>query len=364
MDPALARAWPKLSVAQLAEPQHMQPVAAAAHWDVPRIESVGDLASWLNLTAGELDWFADLKGQGYKSAHPKLKHYFYRVLTKGSGDFRLIEAPKSRLKEIQRRILAEILEKIPAHPAVHGFHKGRSIKTFVAPHVGQHVILRMDLEDFFPTFSGVRIQTLFRTAGYPEAVADLLGGICTNAVPRDAWNGQAASWDTRALYARPHLPQGAPTSPAIANICFYRADCRLAGLARSAGARYTRYADDVAFSGSEDFERCAERFSRHVAAILHEEGFRVHHRKTRLMRQGVRQHLAGLVANQGINVIRTDFDRLKAILSNCARLAPETQNRAAHPNFRLHLEGRVAFVESINPVKGKRLRRIFDQIRW
>jgi len=127
---------------------------------------------------------------------------------------------------------------------------------------------------------------------------------------------------------------------------------------------YTRYADDLAFSGGQDFERRVNRFSTHAAAILMDEGFNVHHRKTRVMRQGVRQHLAGLVANEHVNVIRADFDRLKAILTNCARSGPATQNRESHPDFRAHLEGRVGFVNSINPAKGKRLRAIFEQIRF
>jgi hypothetical protein len=147
-------------------------------------------------------------------------------------------------------------------------------------------------------------------------------------------------------------------------MCFYRADCRLTGLAESAGARYTRYADDLAFSGGEDFERRVKRFSWHVAAILQEEGFEVHHRKTRIMRQGVRQHLAGVVTNRRLNVWRQDFDRLKAILTNCVRHGPESQNREGHVDFRAHLTGRVAWVESINPEKGKRLRAILDRIAW
>ena len=228
----------------------------------------------------------------------------------------------------------------------------------------------MDVRDFFPTFGGVRIQNLFRTLGYPEAVADLLGGICTNAAPRDIWDEIAADLgpvgveEARRLYARPHLPQGAPTSPALANISFYRADCRLSALAESAGASYTRYADDLAFSGGEKFERRVERFGPYVASILLEEGFAVNHRKTRVMRQGVRQHLAGLVTNQRPNVVRRDFDRLKALLTNCVRQGPQTQNRERRPQFRAHLEGRVAFVEMINPGKAKRLRAIFERIRW
>jgi len=329
----------------LTEPPRMQPVAAAQSWPIPPIETVGALADWLQLTTGELEWLADLKGLS--------RNYHLRALSKQSGAVRLIEAPKPRLKELQRKILAEILAKIPPHPAVHGFLRGHSIKTFVAPHVSQRVILKMDLEDFFPSISGPRVQALFRIMGYPEAVADLLGGICTTAAPHKF-----------GIYSRPHLPQGAPTSPAMANICSYRVDCRLSGLAKSVGAIYTRYADDLAFSGGEEFERRVERFSTHVAAILSEDGFSVHHRKTRIMRQSVRQHLAGLVANERLNIRRSDFDRLKATLTNCIRLGPESQNRDAQPHFRLHLQGKVAFVESIHPIKGKRLRGLFDQISW
>lgn len=315
-------------------------------------------------------WFADLKGLGYKTKRTQLRHYHYRVLTKKSGAIRLIEAPKPHLKELQRQILAGILDKIPAHPSAHGFIAGRSVKTFLLPHVAQRVVLKMDLQDFFPSITGVRIQTFFRVAGYPESVADLLGGICTNAVPREVWAVAASDVDrmqlqeARMVYTRPHLPQGAPTSPALANICAYRIDCRLTGLARSAGAEYTRYADDLAFSGGEVFERGVERFSTHVAAILLEEGFNVNHRKTRIMRQGVRQRLAGLVTNQRMNVVRTDFDSLKAQLTNCVRLGPESQNRTDHPRFRTHLDGRIGWVESVNPAKGQRLRAIFDRVAW
>jgi RNA-directed DNA polymerase len=368
---ALTRYSREIAVAQwVAEDQQMQPVASAAAWNLPAISSAGELAEWLALSPEEMEWFADLKALGYKETCPRLRHYHYRILMKRSGSVRLIEAPKPRLKQLQRLILTGILERIPSHPAAHGCIKGRSIETFVAPHVGQRVVLRMDLRDFFPTFGGARIQSFFRTAGYPESVADLLGGICTNAAPRDVWHAPAFDADphsvreARELYSRPHLPQGAPTSPALANLCTYRVDCRLTGLAKSAGAAYTRYVDDLAFSGGDSFARRVERFSLHVAAILHEEGLQVRHRKTRIMRQGVRQHLAGLVANERVSVIRADFDRLKATLTNCVRRGPEGQNRHGHAVFRSHLEGRVGFVEMINPQKGKRLRAIFDEIRW
>jgi RNA-directed DNA polymerase len=164
----------------LTGPHQMQPVGPAIDWDVPAIESAGALSEWLLLYPSELEWFADLKGLGSKSKSGKLKHYHYRVLTKESGAIRLIEAPKPTLKELQQKILRDILNKIPPHPASHGFVRGRSIQTYVSPHTGKRVILKMDLQDFFPGITGPRIQTLFRTMGYPESVADLLGGICTN----------------------------------------------------------------------------------------------------------------------------------------------------------------------------------------
>jgi hypothetical protein len=83
-----------------------------------------------------------------------------------------------------------------------------------------------------------------------------------------------------------------------------------------------------------------------------------------MMRQSVRQHLAGLVANQRINIRRSDFDRIKATLANCVRTDPQSQNRENHPQFRLHLEGKVAFVESIHPEKGNRLRALLERIHW
>jgi RNA-directed DNA polymerase len=233
----------------------------------------------------------------------------------------------------------------------------------------------MDIKDFFPSVSGARIQAAFRTIGYPEAVADLLGGICTNITPGSIWQESAERevpsashvrmlYDLRTLYGRPHLPQGAPTSPSLANFCAYRLDARLSGLAEWAGGAYTRYGDDLAFSGGREVARSAEQYAAQIGAIVLEEGWSVNHRKTRVMPQSVRQHLAGLVTNEGLNVSRKSYDELKAILTNCVRHGPESQNREAHPAFRAHLEGRVAFVASVNVEKGARLRAIFERIAW
>ncbi len=360
------REWPEAEMAPAAGPP--------ASWPSAGDHLAGRAGRFSRARAGELDWFADCQARERSATVEALRHYRYRWVAKPSGSRRLIEAPKPRLKQLQRRLLDEILVHIPPHEAAHGFRPGRSVLSFVAPHVGQTIVLKMDLRDFFVSITSGRVMAIFLTAGYPEPVARLLTGLCTNTVPLMVWNQagpleldpsrSAAGWQARRLYRQPHLPQGAPTSPALANLAAHRLDARLAGLARAAGASYTRYADDLVFSGGESFARSIARFPRHAAAIALEEGFAVQHRKTRVMRQGVRQRAAGVVINQKINITRDDYDQLKAILYNCVRSGPGEQNRAGVADFRAHLAGRVAYVARVNPRRGERLMQLFEQIIW
>ncbi len=356
-----------LAVQRIAGPSLMLLVPAAAGWGVPAIESEAALAEWLGMTASELESFADLKQlhRSPSSAGP-MRHYHFHFVAKPSGGIRLVEAPKARMKALQRQILRGILDRIPAHPAAHGFVIGRSIRTFAQPHAGRAMLLRLDLKDFFPSVRRTRVQALFRTLGYPERVADLLGGLVTTRTPRDVLRGFQGDdlGEMRRLYGQSHLPQGAPTSPALANACCWRLDCRLAGLAAAAGVAYTRYADDLAFSGDSDFTRRSARFAAHVGAIVLEEGLAVNFRKTRAMPQSVRQHLAGLVVNRRPNTARDEFDRLKAILTNCSRHGPSVENRKSRAQFREHLAGRVAFIASVNAARGARLRTLLEKIVW
>ncbi len=339
-------------------------------WAVPGIATTAALADRLGVGPADLDWLADRRGTERNIISGPLGRYDYRWRAKRDGSCRLIEAPRPRLKAIQRRLLAEFLAAIPPHDAAHGFRPGRSVGSFVGPHAGQVVVLKLDLRDFFPSIAAGRVAGLFRTAGYPEDVARALAGLCTNQAPGALWrhpDGPIPGPDarrTRALYQARHLPQGAPTSPALANLCAYRLDCRLAGLAASAGARYTRYADDLAFSGGPDLARSVARFHVHACAIALEEGFEVHTRKTRVMRRGVRQVLAGAVLNDRPNIPRDDFDALKATLHNCLARGPADQNRAGLADFRAHLLGRIAHVATLNPARAGRLRATFERIAW
>ena len=342
-------------------------------WPVPEITTPGALAERLELTAGELEWLADVRSLERTAPEERLRNYRYAHRAREGGRVRILEQPKPRLKAIQRRLLRELLEPIAVHDAAHGFRRGHSARTYAAVHTGQRVVVRLDLADFFASVGARRVYGLLRLAGYPEAVAHALTGLTTNAVPVDEWAAiprPETPWAIAAHHrlgrelATPHLPQGAPTSPVLANLCAFGLDRRLSALAAASGARYTRYADDLAFSGGPETLRRSTALAVRVAAIVREEGFRVNERKSRLMTDADRQRLAGVVVNAHPNVARAEYDTLKAILHNAARNGPGAENRAGHADFGAHLLGRIAWVAHLNPDRGEKLRERFAAIEW
>ncbi len=172
------------------------------------------------------------------------------------------------------------------------------------------------------------------------------------------------SWRMRKRYAARHLPQGAPTSPALANLGAFNLDLRLEAAADSFKARYSRYADDLTFSGGAELLRGVDRLVALVGAIASNEGMAVNFRKTRVMGSGQRQQVTGVVVNRHPNLRRDHYDRLKATLHNCVRRGPCVENRADHVNFRAHLSGQVAHVMMINPARGAKLKGLLEAIAW
>ena len=275
--------------------------------------------------------------------------------------------PKPVLKSIQRQILIDVLGCLEPHGAAHGFRRNRSIVTNAREHCGRAIVVRFDLSDFFPSIPAAKVAALFDALGYPEDIARILAGLCTTRLPLGVWNAKPGTRDDRdhATWIRlalPHLPQGAPTSPALANLCALHLDFRLSALARSVDATYTRYADDLTFSGPA--ELAVARLQRTVMAICAEESFAPNPHKTRILRRSARQSVAGVVVNVRPNVERGEYDLLKAILTNCALHGPKEQNRGGHPNFRAYLAGRIAFVAMENPRRGRKLWTTFDRIDW
>ncbi len=348
---------PLIPLAVLGEAK-MRPVAGAPEsWGIPEALNFSSLANCLGMHMDDLGWLT----MPWQTAD----HYHYRWHEKrSSGNKRLIEIPKPMMKLAQGEVLRRIVEKIPTHEAARGFRAGMSVFDFATPHTGRRMVLKLDLEEFFTSITSGRVVRLFMTAGYPETVAIVLARLCTNIAPRSVCRGKGLSNSSIVRLGRRHLPQGSPVSPGLANLCAFRMDCRLAGLAKSAGAVYTRYADDLLFSGDEGFARQARRFHIAALAIVLSEGFATNVRKTRFMTSSQRQYAAGLVLNEKPQVSRRDFDRLKAILTNCLRSGWKSQNRSEHPEFRSHLEGRIGWVNQGNPQRGEKLLSIFEKIDW
>ncbi|MCP4250243.1 MAG: RNA-directed DNA polymerase [bacterium] len=199
--------------------------------------------------------------------------------------------------------------------------------------------------------------------GYSKEVSRGLALLCTHRPMLSPvyWIGGLAP--TALWRAGRHAVAGAPTSPALANLCVYRLDNRLTGLAKKFEAVYTRYADDLTFSGPAAFKRGMKRFLPLVLRIIRDEGFRQNRRKLRFMRPGHRQEVTGLVVNQKVNTRRADYDRIKAIIHNARKAGSlESQNRAGHPAFRAHLLGRIASVRHVNPERGQRLLAALDDV--
>ena len=337
---------------------------------LPRIDSVAELAAMLELSVGELDWFADNKQWNRRAPSGPLHHYRYEWRTRPGRIPRLLEIPERRLRHVQRTLLQGVLALVPVNDAAHGFIPGRSAITGASRHVDSDIVICLDLTTFFARVTAGRIYGTLRQSGFSEPVAHTITGLCTNAVPPRvlAAMPQGGSSDERFALRRAlagtHLPQGAPSSPMVANLAIRRLDSRLTGWAAAVGATYTRYADDLAFSGGEMLAKRPDAFVRGARRIVEDEGHSVNAKKTRLRRRGVRQTVTGIVVNQRTNVSRADYDRLKATIHNCVTLGPATQNRAHVGDFRAHLLGRISWVESVNPDRGRRLREEFLRIRW
>jgi len=344
----------------------LDPLPPVWRFQVARWATFDECAAGLDLTPGELSWFADTKGWNRRAAEP-VRHYSYRWIPTASGGVRLIERPKPRLAELQRRIVRHVVGALPVHEAAHGFRRGRSPLSCAAPHAGRETVVRMDLEGFFPAVSARRIAALLALAGYPPAVAEALAGVLTTAVPPGVLAtvpaGRRDPSRVRLLnnLAATHLPQGAPSSPPVANAVTHHLDRRLDGLARALGATYTRYADDLAFSGDS---LPLHRLLPGVRRIVTDEGFRLRDDKTSIAGAHQRQRVAGLVVNSAPAATRADYDALRALLHNCVRTGPEEQNKDGHRDFRAHLLGRIGWIAASSQARAAKLRAMFGRITW
>ena len=256
------------------------------------------------------------------------------------------------MKSVQRQILRNIIDKTPNHGDAFGFVKGRSCLDGAARHAGEAVVICFDLRDFFPSIGSGRIFGMFKCLGYPRAVSLYLTALCTTATPTRIL--ERLSFDERTYYRRPHLPQGSPASPALANKAAFTLDRRLSALASRLNAYYSRYADDLSFSGDRHIIRTLLQV---VPQIVRDEGFCLNAAKTRIMPDVTRQVVTGVIVNEHLNVSRESFDQLKATIHACGKTADK---RLSDPEFRASLLGKIDWVEAVNPNRGQKLRHLLS----
>ncbi|MEJ8293228.1 reverse transcriptase domain-containing protein [Delftia tsuruhatensis] len=338
------------------ERRQADPQRLARH-GLPQLADAAQLAQGMGITVAELRFL------GFHREVARTHHYHSFTLPKKTGGERLISAPMPRLKRAQYWVLDNILTKVPAHDAAHGFLAGRSIVSNAAPHAGHDVVINLDVKDFFPSIAFGRIKGVFRHLGYGEAMATLLALLCSENRAQ-AWQVDGEKLFVGGKARERVLPQGAPTSPMLTNLLCRRLDRRLLGLARQLGFVYTRYADDLTFSASGEAARDnVGRLLGRVRWILRDEGFTPHPDKERVMRKGRRQEVTGLVVNADKpGVSRQTRRRLRAALHRATQAgtglpgqsdqpaqAPHWQGQPAHAS---QLLGMAQFVHQVDPVQG------------
>lgn len=339
---------------------------------LPVIHTPAELAAAMGVGIGELRFLA------YHRKTARLTHYRRFAVPKKSGGVRVISAPMPRLKAAQHWILRSVVEKLGPHDAAHGFRAARSIVTNAAQHTGAEVVVNVDLRDFFPSIRYPRVKRMFQWMGYSESVATVVALICTAAdveeVELDGKTFWVAKPGDRGAGAPPEgspqrggtpskggherrLPQGAPTSPAITNVLCQRLDRKLAKMAANLGYTYSRYADDLSFSGSGQAakDQAGLLLSR-VRFFVEKEGLAVHEDKVRVQRRGRRREVTGLVVSgEKPAVPREELRRFRAVLFQIEKDGPAGKTWGDSPDVMAAIAGFASYVRMVDRAKGEPL---------
>lgn len=255
-------------------------------------------------------------------------HYREFKIKKRSGGQRSITAPYIALLEMQYWIYENILKTISIHSSAHGFTHKKSILTNSSIHKGQKQLLKLDLKDFFPSIEINRIIYIFKQLGYPNSIAFYLATICCY---------------------KESLPQGAPTSPILSNIVSRKLDSRLIKFAKKFNLKYTRYADDLTFSG----DNIPVKFIEYISDIINDEGFEVNETKTRLYQNKSKRIVTGIsVIGKEIKVPRGYKRKLKQELHFIKKFGLDShisKKKIRKHNYLFSIAGKVNFWLSVEP---------------
>ena len=222
-------------------------------------------------------------------------------IPKKSGGVRTITAPDGELKDIMHTLAFILSELYIPTPEAMAFIPRRSIVENASQHIGQNYVLNLDLSDFFTNITANMVEHFLVRLGIAPLVARDIATICTYPVVHDH-------------HVLNIVPQGAPTSPVISNICAMTLDNRLSGLARRFHLTYTRYADDITFSSNHNVYQKDGAFMAELNRIIAECQFTINPKKTRLQKRGSRQEVTGLTVGQKTNVSRRYIKALRVLI--------------------------------------------------
>lgn len=296
-------------------------------------------------------------------------YYSYYLIKKKSGGKRRIVVPYDNLKRIQRWILDNILEKQTVHPCCKGFIKGSNTLGNAKFHVGKKYIRKFDMKDFFESIDVRRVYGLFREIGYSPAVSYDLASLCTirisdgkyDAMPpyKKLWFGHLHT----NLY--PVLAQGAPTSPALSNLVCRKMDARMEKYAIKNGLHYSRYADDMTFSGDDLIKLPKTAF---VTKVMREEGLKLNNKKTGTYGKGSRQEVTGVLVDGEKPRVPQKFKRqIYRHIHFCKKYGTWKHFEQVMPGVgyaRQWLYGKIFYVNSIEPEEGKKMLALADSLDW
>ena len=308
---------------------------------LPAPENLEQLAESMQLDPSEVLWLS------YERVATTVDHYTRFEIPKRSGGRRLISSPKPKMRIAQSWIAKNILDLLVPSQYAMAFRPGVSIVDNASPHLNSAIVVKLDLKDFFPSIGFTRIRGYFEYIGFNPGIATILALISTDS-PRVKLTLDGAS-KFIAMGER-GLPQGACTSPALANLITTPLDGRLAGLSRALDSiwTYTRYADDLTFS-CRDENADVGRLLKAIERIVGDEGFRINEAKTAVMRSPSRQVVTGLLVGDEIRLSRRDLRRLRAFLHRCEKDGMAAVSLAIGKDALSVARGYLAYVMMIMP---------------
>lgn len=327
---------------------------------LPVVFDLKDLALLAEVGLSELVYMVD---------HPESHYKLFTIKKKHGNGLRRIMTPYQNLKKIQYWIKMMILDKCPiSDPHVTGFVQGKSIRSNAQFHENSNVIMKFDIKNFFESINSRRVYKVFERLGYTKELSYQLSRLCTTIMDNDKLaelrDEEKVLFEDIKKQLTPFLPQGAPTSPVLANLVCWRLDKRLEGLAYKLGCNYSRYADDVTFSAA-GYDYLPGRES--VYGILRDEGFEPNISKTGISHKGQKQKVTGLLVNDRVRVPSAYKRDIYRHLHFCKKFGGREHFAEFAPGMHYGkewLQGRILFVNEIEPTVAKDMMLKFNEIDW